>query len=219
MMLQLIKKNLLIIPMYFYMILIGCMVFLYFAGLPASSVLIVFYLPIIIVPFIVDRISHVHHYLLSLPIRKNHIVFSRYLFSIIAACTYILLLWLFMWIFSFTGRELYMFNWKDIIVLFSIVCLIISYTLPALYIQHMLAFLSIFVVYLISTFYMIGALVNVLNITEGFDFAELDAGFGLLAETYIPIAPFSLVVIGTTLILLISFKLSTFLFNWKNMVM
>src|SRR5690625_2495279 len=130
MMLQLIKKDLLIMPIYLYIIFIGCMLLLYFSGLPASFVLIIFYLPIIIVPFILDRMSNTHHYLLSLPVRKQHIVLARYLFSFITVCIYLLFLWFFMWIFSFTERELYIFNWKDIVVLFSMTCLIISYTIP-----------------------------------------------------------------------------------------
>lgn len=216
MMLQLIKKDLLIMPIYLYIIFIGCMLLLYFSGLPASFVLIIFYLPIIIVPFILDRMSNTHHYLLSLPVRKQHIVLARYLFSFITVCIYLLFLWFFMWIFSFTERELYIFNWKDIVVLFSMTCLIISYTIPALYVQHILAYFSIFAVYLIGTFYIIGALVNVLNITEGFDFAELDAGYGLLAETYIPVAPFVILTISIAFIMFISFGLSSFLFNRKG---
>src|SRR5690625_7190292 len=119
MMLQLIKKDLLIMPIYLYIIFIGCMLLLYFSGLPASFVLIIFYLPIIIVPFILDRMSNTHHYLLSLPVRKQHIVLARYLFSFITVCISLSFLWFFIWILSFTVLVLAISNDSSISMLFS----------------------------------------------------------------------------------------------------
>ena len=68
----------------------------------------------------------------------------------------------------------------------------------------------------VGSVFTVGALAHVLEMTESVMFNELDAGFVMLTEKYIPFYPYVTLLLGTVILLIISIKISTTFYTNKE---
>ena len=204
----------------YFSLAIGLVVF-YIIHIPPVFLFTISFLSLLITLFYYDDKNKTNRFFISLPVSKKKFVRSRYVYL---ACLAIVLL-LFQWIValsipnSLTIPSNYIYDWRDIIILYAIALVLISVGGFIFYaLRSFLLAVSIFLLlYLIGTIALLDPLTNVLDMTEYIYFNEMDQGLVLLAEAYIPFQPFIVTIIVAFALFYISMKLVERIFSKRDL--
>ncbi|PAV30947.1 hypothetical protein CIL05_04325 [Virgibacillus profundi] len=219
-MLQLIKQDLFINTWITYLSILLFLSITYFVFLPPIFMFIATALTLIIALFYYDDRANVNKFLRSLPIQASQVVKRRYQSIMLLSICIILYQWIIGYaIISFTDLDRYIYGWKDIIVCFSIGVIIIAITVPFFYLfrSFTLSVGCLMVLLMLGSYYSLTPLVTVLELEEVIIFNELDPGFVLVVEKYIPYQPFIILVLASVVIFYLSMKLSQLLYLKKDL--
>lgn len=217
-MLALVKKDFLTNSWFSY---IGIFLFIgltYVVNLPPTFVFIICFFGVFSSVFLYDDKNNVNLFLKSLPVKVKSIVLARYLYSVLLIILILLMQTGVMALFSsLYSKTHYMYSLRDIIVLFCIGCIIIALCIPVFskVRSAQTAMGIMLILFGVGSVIIVGALVNVLEMTESFYFNDLDPGFVMLTEKYLPIFPYVTLLIGTAILLTFSIYISTAFFKKK----
>lgn len=192
----------------------------YITSLPPFFITLGILLPAISISlFILDKNANINRFIISLPVAKGSIVASRFLS--------LLLMWLAVICYqSIIGNSItrlipynvFVYSWKEIIVLFSLGLIILGVYLSLLFFFKSL--FKVLVVIMISYFniliFSLDALVNVLDMHNYIIFNDLDRGIVPLIEKHISFLPFLTLPLTALVLYYLSKKLSTKLFTVKE---
>lgn len=208
-MVSLIKQQFLLFGIASYIAIALFMAFFYIGTIPPYFIFGVMIVAFIITPIYYDERNNVNHFKISLPISKGTIVKSSYWFSVcigILLIIYQSILMLFI-PHIFDGSH-YVYSWQDIVVLINMTLLLSSVILPIYFMfrsfilaSFMTLTLSMFAGYLLTD-----QLIRILNMSEVIVFNDLDPGFPLLVETFIPFQPYIVLSTFSVIIYYISMK-------------
>lgn len=217
-MLALVKKDFLTNSWFTY---VGIFLFIgltYVVTLPPTFVFIICFFGFFSSVFLYDDKNNVNLFLKSLPVKVKSIVLARYLYSVLLIILILLMQTGVMALFSSLYSEThYMYSLRDIIVLFCIGCIIIALCIPVFskVRSAQTAMGIMLILFGVGSVIIVGALVNVLEMTESFYFNDLDPGFVMLTEKYLPFFPYVTLLIGTAILLTFSIHISTAFFKKK----
>ena len=217
-MLALVKKDFLTNSWFTY---VGIFLFIgltYVVTLPPTFVFIICFFGFFSSVFLYDDKNNVNLFLKSLPVKVKSIVLARYLYSVLLIILILLMQTGVMALFSSLYSEThYMYSLRDIIVLFCIGCIIIALCIPVFskVRSAQTAMGIMLILFGVGSVIIVGALVNVLEMTESFYFNDLDPGFVMLTEKYLPFFPYVTLLIGTAILLTFSIHISTTFFKKK----
>ena len=197
------------------------MIALYIIHIPPIFLFTTFFLSGLITLFYYDDKNNVNRFFVSQPVSKKKMVQSRYVF--LAGLAMALLL--FQWLVTFYTPQVmamsdnYVYDWRDIIILYAIALVIIAVGGLLFYgIPSFLLATGVFIfLYLICTILLLDPLVHVLGMTEFIYFNEMDRGFILLAEKYIPFQPYLILIVAASAFLYISMKLTEWIFSNRQL--
>ncbi|OZU88172.1 hypothetical protein CIL03_13705 [Virgibacillus indicus] len=187
----------------------------YVLFLPSVFMFIATALTIIISIFYYDDRANVNRFLISLPISAASVVKRRYQSIILFSICVILYQWVIGHVVTFfIGSEHYVYGWKDIIVLICMGAIITAVTVPFFYLfrSFILSVGCIMVLLLLESYYSLTPLVTVLEMDEVIIFNDLDPGFVMIVEEYIPYQPFLILVFASLVIFYMSMKISELLY-------
>lgn len=216
-MLALVKKDFLTNSWFSY---IGIFLFIgltYVVNLPPTFVFIICFFGVFSSVFLYDDKNNVNLFLKSLPVKVKSIILARYLYSVLLIILILLMQTGVMALFSSLYSEThYMYSLRDIIVLFCIGCIIIALSIPVFFKARsaQTAMGIILVLFGIGSFFTFSALLHVLDMTE-FYLHDLNPGFVMLTEKYLPFFPYVTLLIGTAILLTFSIHISTTFFKKK----
>lgn len=187
-------------------------------------------MPIIMLSFIVfpafmtdifyyEKKTSAYRFFVSLPINEKTIVQSRYLFFLF--CLLIMTLYQWLTVYSierFIGGTDYIYTWKTALVAFGLGLTIASVILPFFYLLRSvyIAICMMLIIILIFLVASLEPLVTALNMTDYISFNHVDRGYIILAEKYLPYAPFLLFLIVSCVLYYFSSELSTRFFVRKD---
>lgn len=189
--------------------------------IPPIFIYIVFVTTIILSYFYTDQRARSTMYIASLPVKLAAIVRGRYVsVSLISLC---LLFYQWGWgvvISNLFGIGVYVYTWKDILVLSMLAVLIVTLVTPIYYAvkSFLMATGIVLIGYFLAVFYSLKPLTDVLGMDNYVIFNELDAGFVLVVEKYVPFQPFVTLGIAVLVLLFLSIKLSERLFIKKQRI-
>lgn len=187
-------------------------------------------MPIIILSFIIfpafmtdisyyEKNTAANRFFVSLPVRERTIVQSRYLFFLICLLVMILYQWLTVYgLEVLIGEKDYVYSWKTAFIAFSLGLILASIILPFFYLLHSVyAAVSImFILILAFLGISLNPLVKALDMTDYISFNHVDSGYIPLAETYLPYAPFLILLAIACMCYYLSSELSAWLFRRKD---
>ncbi|WP_404454577.1 ABC-2 transporter permease [Oceanobacillus kapialis] len=214
-MLSLLRYNFLLLTFGTWLSFFLAIPIFYAVMIPPIFLYIVFVTTIILSYFYTDQRAKSTMYVASLPVKLTSIVKSRYVsVSLISFC---LLFYQWGWgvlINNLFGIGIYVYTWKDIFVLAGLTILIVSLVTPIYYAvkSFLLATGIVLIGYFLAVFYSLEPLTDVLGMEHYIIFNDLDAGFVLLVEKYVPFQPFIMLGIVVMVLLFLSLKLSERLF-------
>src|SRR5690625_2825578 len=134
-----------------------------------------------------------------------------------------LILWGWMGILSLTPlltESHYVYNWRDIIVMFSFLSLMFAIGSPILYrLSFYPSSIIIFFLIGLGSFIYISEIMKVLGRDDAdiILFNDMDSGLSLLAEKYIPFQPYIILIAGTFALLYVSMLLANFFVKNSDM--
>ncbi|MEN1967449.1 ABC-2 transporter permease [Lentibacillus sp. N15] len=193
----------------------------YLILIPPIFMFAIIFMTLLITLFYEDDKNKVNRFLISLPVAKTQIAQSRYMFL---ACLAIVLL-SFQWVFMLVSKPIasiadpyYIYDWRDFTVILCIGLLMIAICLPIFYmIPSFLLGAGINVLlFVIGTILILTPLTTVLGMTDTIYFNELDQGFVLLAEKYIPRSPYFVLIISSCTLYYISIKVTDWVITKRN---
>lgn len=191
----------------------------YAVMLPQFFTFVVCVLAITVGLFFTDQRSKSKLYMSSLPVRRASIVRGRYVSILMVSICFILYQ-------SFWGRILsltlennyYIYSWKDMLVLLCMVALIEVVAIPIYYglSSFLMATGALTLFYFFAIIFSLPPLTNVLGMEHEIIFNDLDPGYVLLVEKYIPFQPYITLILSTAILFYLSLKLSELLFVKKE---
>lgn len=208
-MFSLIKKNFLLHNVAAYITIALFLTFFYIATIPPYLLFLMIMLAFVVTTFYYDEKNNVNRFTVSLPVSKGTIVQSKYLFTLFISIVLIIyqsILMLFV-PYIFEGSH-YIYDWRDMIILISLTMLLSSVVIPIYYSIDsfiLTSFLGLSV-FIVVSYFLTDELVNVLNMNEVIRLNDLDPGFSLLVEKYIPFQPYMILFIASAIFWYISMK-------------
>lgn len=217
-MFYLLKQNAQINSILSYLSIAVIVCLAYLVAIPPTFLFIVSTVAIPIFIFYYDDKNKVNRFVVSLPIEKKTLISSKYIFMFVLALTILLFQMMIMFTFSALGNGLYMYDWRDIIVLICSASIIIAICIPIFYFikSFMLATGIIMGGTFLGTFLIMTPLINVLGMKDVIIFNDLDPGLVLLVEKYIPFQPYFMLGVLSLIIFYLSMKLSEKLLSYKD---
>ncbi len=188
---------------------------------PLYFIFVAYVLAITVGLFFTDQREKSKLYMSSLPVNRVSIVRGRYVSILMVSICFVLYQSIWGRILSLTlENNYYVYSWKDMLVLLCIAALIEVVAIPIYYglssflmATGILAFL-----YFLSIILTLPPLTNVLGMEHEIIFNDLDPGYVLLVEKYIPFQPYITLVLATAILFYLSLKLSELLFVKKEKV-
>ncbi|HLR70061.1 MAG TPA: ABC-2 transporter permease [Pseudogracilibacillus sp.] len=201
---------------------IGVIVFIfisYLVTIPPTVIFLLSTFAIVFSAYSHDDKNSVNRFLLSMPIVKEDIVKSRYVYSVTIAIGTLLIQLIMMNIISFFFEtNLYMYTWQDVMTLIGMVGVMIAIFSPILYLFRSITNAMFFICFLIGvgTVLLMNELERVLPFTNTIVFNDIDAGFALLVERYFPAPAYIVFILFSSLLMYLSFLLSIYLFKQRD---
>lgn len=218
-MVALLKQHALSNTIFNYVSILLFLAVAYFIALPPIFLFLIVFLALLLSLFIFDHTGKVNRFLVSLPVPKKRVVQSRYVALLLAALLVGLYQWLIMHLFSIIFEiDYYVYGWQDIVIVFCLGSLLTSFSLPIMYYfrSTYMSISIVFIMYCTSIFFSFEPLARVLTMKDEVIFNDLDRGFKLLIEKYIPYQPYLLLMSATFILLYASIKLSERLYLKKD---
>lgn len=191
----------------------------YFVTIPPTFLFVISILSLPIILFFYDDKNHVNRWMISLPIAKKTLIQSRYLFTAIMSVIILLFQVLIMIsLSSLSELSRYMYDWRDIIVLLCMSFIITAICMPIYYAIRSFAVATsiIAILSMLTSFFIMFPIIDVLGMDDIIIFNDMDSGFVLLVEKYIPIQPYTVLIIISALLFYISMKVSEQLLMKKD---
>ncbi len=160
-------------------------------------------------------------YMSSLPVNRVSIVRGRYVSILMVSICFVLYQSIWGRILSLTlENNYYVYSWKNMLVLLCIAILIEVVAIPIYYglSSFIMATGNLAFLFFLSIIFILPPLTNVLGMEYEIIFNDLDPGFVLLVEKYIPFQPYVTVSLVTATLFYLSLKLSELLFVKKAKV-
>ena len=216
-MLALIKKDFQIFNPFVYLFLSLLIFGMAYVSLPAIFMMVIGTFAVGFSTFTYDEKNKTNIAVVSMPIPKQTMVISRYLYSVGILVTILFIEWIGTNISYSSTFEPYSF--VDFLMLFAVGLVLFAFCYPILYFfnNSYVAMLLIFLFIIIGTFFTIDATTNIMGMTDEIVFNRHDKGLALLAENYIPFQPYLLVLLASIGMFLASIKISTLLFQRKDL--
>lgn len=201
-------------------IVIPIMLFVFYVGyIPPTFLFVVTVISLPIIIYFINYKSNLDRFLISLPIEKNDIIKSRYLFTVMMAFIVLLFQVILMFIITtlFDGAQ-YVYGWQDIFVLMCLAMIVPAIAIPIyhLFRSFILATTVIAILFFISMFLMLSQLINILGMKDIIIFNDLDPGLSMLVEKFIPYQPFPILIIISVAIFYISIFVSQQLYTLRD---
>lgn len=203
-----------------YLVIALFLAFFYIGTIPPYFLFLIIIVAFMISTLYYDDKNLVNRFNVSLPVSKGTIVKSRYLFSIIVSIILIayqaVLMLLLPLILGETSH--YIYDWRDIVILISLTMLITSVMMPIYYMFQSFAIATIILFFLSSIcgYFVLDHFVSLLDMGEVIIFNEMDPGFPILVETYIPFQPYIILSIVSVFIFYMSMKGSEKILSLKD---
>lgn len=157
----------------------------------------------------------------SLPVKRASIVQGRYMSILMVSIFFILYQGLCGRILSLLfENNYYVYSWKDMLVLLCIAALIEVVAIPIYYglSSFLMATGTLAFLYFFAIVSSLPPLTGVLGMEQEIIFNDLDPGFVLVIEKYIPFQPYVTLSLVTGILFYLSLKLSELLFVKKEKV-
>ncbi|NAP01434.1 hypothetical protein FRY77_36445 [Halomonas sp. MG34] len=193
----------------------------YVVMLPSIFVFNVYVMTILIGLFFTDQRSKSRLYMSSLPVKRASIVKGRYVSILMVSIFFIFYQGLWGRVLSLLfENNYYIYSWKDMLVLLCMAALIEAVAIPIYYglTSFLMATGGLAFLYFFSIIFSLPPLTNVLGMEREIIFNDLDPGFVLLVEKYIPFQPYITLSLVTAILFYLSLKLSELLFVKKAKV-
>src|SRR5690625_1424383 len=133
---NLIKEKILILSPYAYIGIMIVMMVRFVIEIAESFIFIVAFFALVFSLYTYDDRNHVHRFIISLPVKKADIIRGRYIYSLFIIIILLFVLWGWMGLLSLSPLltdSHYVYHWRDMIVMFAIGGLMISFGSPLLY--------------------------------------------------------------------------------------
>lgn len=216
-MLALVKKDFLIYHPLVYMTMGLFILAIMLVQLPAIFAMVIGVFATALSSFTYDEKNKVNLSVAGMPVSKQTMVISRYLYSLSILLATLFLEWIGTIVTSNPNFEPYIF--KDFLIFFAVGLVLFAVCYPILYFfnKSYMALAFIFVLIVAGSFFTIDASVHIMGMTGEIVFNRLDKGFALLAETYIPFQPYLVVLIAAIGLFIGSIKVSSLLLQRKDL--
>src|SRR5699024_1541909 len=167
--------------------------------------------------FTYDEKNKTNIAIVSMPIKKQTIVISRYLYSVGILVIILFIEW--------AGTNIsYSSTFEpntciDFLMLIAVGPLLVAvcYAILYLFYNSYVAMLIIFLFLIIGTFFTIDGTINIMGMADEIVFNSHDKGLALLAKSYIPFQPYLLVLLASIGLFIASIKISTLLLQRKDL--
>jgi len=187
------------------------LLFFYFAHMPPMFLFIVTVVSFPIIIYFFNHKYKIDRFLVSLPVHKNTIITSRYLFTVIIAVIILLYQVIMMFVITtlFNGTQ-YVYSFNDIVVLLCLAAIIPAIAIPIYHIFHSftMATTVVSILFFLSVIFTVPLLVEVLGMGDMIIFNDLDPGLSMLVEEIIPYQPFLILMMISIIIFYISMTIS-----------
>ena len=187
------------------------LLFFYFAHMPPMFLFIVTVVSFPIIIYFFNHKYKIDRFLVSLPVHKNAIITSRYLFTVIIAVIILLYQVIMMFVITtlFNGTQ-YVYSFNDIVVLLCLAAIIPAIAIPIYHIFHSftMATTVVSILFFLSVIFTVPLLVEVLGMGDMIIFNDLDPGLSMLVEEIIPYQPFLILMMISIIIFYISMTIS-----------
>ena len=216
-MLALIKKDFQIFNPFVYLFLSLLIFGMAYVSLPAIFMMVIGAFAVGFSTFTYDEKNKTNIAVVSMPIKKQTMVISRYLYSVGILVIILFIEWIGTNISYSSTFEPYTFI--DFLMLFAVGLVLFAICYPILYFfnNSYVAMLIIFLFLIIGTFFTIDGTINIMGMTDEIIFNRHDKGLALLAKSYIPFQPYLLVLLASIVLFIASIKISTLLLQRKDL--
>src|SRR5699024_9768804 len=166
-------------------------------SLPAIFMMVIGAFAVGFSTFTYDEKNKTNIDVVSMPIKKQKMVISRYLYSVGIQVISLFIEWFGRNISYSSTFESYSFI--DFLILFAVglVLFAICYRILYFFNNSYVAMLIIFLFLIIGTFFTIDGTINIMGMTDEIVFNRHDKGLALLAKSYIPFQPYLLVLLAS----------------------
>src|SRR5699024_5094380 len=188
-----------------------------YVSLPAIFMMIIGAFAVGFSTFTYDEKNKTNIAVVSMPIKKQTMVISRYLYSVVVLVIILFIEWAGTNITYSSTFEPY--TYIDFLMLFAVSLVIfgVCYTILYFFYNSYVAMLLIMLVLFIGTFFTIDGTINIMEMTDEIVFNRHDKGLALLAKSYIPFQPYLLVLLASIVLFIASIKISTLLLQRKDL--
>ncbi|WP_164667951.1 ABC-2 transporter permease [Virgibacillus doumboii] len=192
----------------------------YVMMLPPTFTFFIIVLSLLINIYYYDHRATINRFAVSLPISRKTIIQSRYVyFFIITNFVVLFQLVIGYGLTYFTSGDFYAYVWKDIVTLVCLALIMGAIFIPLFYLfkQFLIAASTMMLIFFFMVFFSLTPLTSVLGMENYVNFNALDPGYALLIEKYIPGLPFIITGIATFFLYFLSMKLSTHIWQHKDL--
>src|SRR5690625_1447000 len=195
------------------------LLFFYFAHMPPMFLFIVTVVSFPIIIYFFNHKYKIDRFLVSLPVHKNAIINSRYLFTVIIAVIILLFQIIMMFVITtlFNGTQ-YVYSFNDIVVLLCLAATIPAIAIPIYHIfrSFIMATTVVSILFFLSVIFTMPLLVEVLGMEDIIIFNDLDPSLSMLIEEIIPYQPFPILMIISVILFYISMIISQKLYTMRD---
>lgn len=220
-MMKLVKRDFSLTRPYEYVVMLSMFIIAHLISLPPYFLFTVATLSTVITMFYIDYRDHVQRFFTSLPIERKNVVWSRYVTAICTLVSFLMLQVGTMLLMknAMPDRLYFFYDWQDIIIVFCIGVLIIACTIPFFHLFKSFYVSIIFIVFIFFTvvFQIVFRLFSIMGLEDRIELYQLDEGYQLLVEKYVPGQPYVTLLVATILLFIGSYFLSLYLFRRKEL--
>ena len=189
----------------------------YVFTLPPFHISLGVLLPVLFIGvFYSDHRSRINRYMVSLPVSRKSIVFSRYISMLLVWIgTVLYQLIIGNLIARFVPYDVFTFGWKEIVTLLCLGLIMLAFFVPLFFLfkSFVLPIIIIAVCYFTVFFYSLDALVNISEMENEIIFNYLDMWIVPLVESIITVQPYLILPILSVGLFYVSIALSKLVIN------
>lgn len=202
------------------LILIPVMLFVfYFIHMPPMFFFIVTVVSFPIIIYFFNHKYKIDRFLVSLPVHKNTIINSRYIFTFSLAGAILLFQVMMMFVMTtlFNGTQ-YVYSFNDIVVLLCLAAIIPSIAIPIYHIfrSFIMATTLISILFFLTMIFTLPLLVDALGMEDMIIFNDLDSGLSMVVEEIIPYQPYLILMTISVIIFYLSMMVSQKLYTIQD---
>jgi len=210
-MFSLVKHHFLTIDLTSYFVVPLMIIMGYLINVPPMFLFSVTVISIPIIIYFFNYKSHANRFLVSLPVSTISIIRSQYVFSVLLGMSILLLQLIIMAIVYVTfGTALYIYDWRDVIILFSLVLIVSAIVIPIYQLVRSFVWATVIVgvLYILGILSSLPLLVRALNMEDYINFNALDPGVHIVVEQYLPFQTYPLLLLIAIILFFVSMWLS-----------